>query len=342
MRHGGSGRDAFGLGDEAPGRLPRVDEVIGRTASRQHVPVAVALDDVDDARCARRAGAARRAPRRSTRTPPGRTRDRAARREPRPPTGRRAARGRRDPLSQPRRPRAAPPRRSPGTIDHSSGSASTIRSSSQPRGPDRREERGEVVGEVLFGRPAELVAADDPVGERQGLAQRDELVLRRPDEHHGSPQRVVGPRRRRGSPRAPTGTARPRSMASHTASRVEHQPDGARSTNGELANTAREQRSRACAQSASGESASRSGAEVDVHLDRRGLAHHRPARGSEPRRSGLPSRRSGASAPGGDGHRREAGRDRPGRCPRRASPSVSACASARIAEQASNPRRAGS
>ncbi len=35
-----------------------------------------------------------------------------------------------------------------------------------------------------------------------------------------------------------TGTARPRSMSSQTASRFEHQPEGARSRKGEFANTA--------------------------------------------------------------------------------------------------------
>ena len=193
------------------------------------------------------AGEARRARRRSTRGPPARSPAHAARCGRRPPTALRAARGTGRCGSTPR----ASSRSADATIagtDRPSGRQRVDHAQLEPAArSDRREERGQVVREVVLGRQTELVAVRDPVGERQRFADRDEVVVRRSDAHHRRPQRVVGPRRIRGSFRARRARMRPRSIASHTANRVDAHPDGARATKGEFANVAASSGPSACA-----------------------------------------------------------------------------------------------
>src|SRR5262249_20251676 len=62
--------------------------------------------------------------------------------------------------------------------------------------PHRWEEGREVIGDVIERREPELVAAFDPVLQRQRLQDRDVVVLLLADDHHARRQRVVGPRAR--------------------------------------------------------------------------------------------------------------------------------------------------
>jgi hypothetical protein len=59
-------------------------------------------------------------------------------------------------------------------------------------GPDRREQRGEVVVEVVEAGPAQLVASGHPAGEGQAVAL-GLVVLAVPHQHQPGPEGVVDP-----------------------------------------------------------------------------------------------------------------------------------------------------
>ncbi len=139
-------------------------------------------------------------------------------------------------------------------------------------GPHRREQGGEVVGEVVDGGPSELVALGEPLAERQRLEDRDAAVGIDADEHHPGVEGVGRPRVDRweiaAHGRRSGGVERP------------PRPQSARLP------TARQ----AAAERRVGEAGDQGGpesvgqrpptlelvgpAEPDVHLDRRGVAHH--------------------------------------------------------------------
>ena len=105
--------------------------------------------------------------------------------------------------------------------------------------PHRREQRGEVVGEVVERRPAERVAVGDPPLERRAVRAGRRCGRRR--RGSSSPARRARTRSNRGAP--PTSgswrraeSVRPGSMACHTAARVDRKPEGRpTASNGEFA-----------------------------------------------------------------------------------------------------------
>ena len=166
------------------------------------------------------------------------------------------------------------------TGHHASGSASIMRSSSQPAGPDRREQRGDVVGEVVERRPAELVTVDDPLLERlRGDAPRRCACRRRAPSSparraRSAPSRDARRGRRRDDGPTRCGRDRWRATPRHVWSGT--RTGDRRASNGELAKQAVSTGPRSCARCQRVVDLVGS-ADVDVHLDRRGVAHHRAA-----------------------------------------------------------------
>ncbi len=167
--------------------------------------------------------------------------------------------------------------------------------------PHGREQRREVVRDVVEGREAELVAVLDPVRQTQPVEDRDELGLVAADEHHPRRQRIVGPRAR-GVGAVAVGGDGPALVDLGPDGEAPRPPPARRAPGeGRVRERGGEQRAGVVGAVPAPLGIGGRRAEVDVHLDGGRRAHHRATRRAlrvEVRLHRVVARRVDATRPG--------------------------------------------